>query len=87
MELPATGRAGGIAEALSAREQQGHHHLPRTLGIEGRKLLHLKDEFNPVRELNEQFDGTLSALEKLRLNTTTCCVTTRTSPPNYPACR
>lgn len=41
--------------------------ISRTLGIEGRKLLHPKDEFNPVRELNEQFDGTLSDLEKLRL--------------------
>lgn len=41
--------------------------ISRTLGIEGRKLLRPDDEFDPVKELNEQFDGTLSDVEKLRL--------------------
>lgn len=41
--------------------------ISRTLGIEGRKLLTPDDEFDPVKEINEQCDGTLSELEKLRL--------------------
>lgn len=41
--------------------------ISRTLGIEGRKLLRPDDAFDPVVELNEQCDGTLSAVEKLRL--------------------
>lgn len=38
-----------------------------TLGIEGRKLLTPNDAFDPIKELNEQFDGTLSETEQLRL--------------------
>lgn len=41
--------------------------ISRTLGIEGRKLLTPDDEFDPVKELNEQCDGTLSDPEQLRL--------------------
>jgi superfamily II DNA or RNA helicase len=41
--------------------------ISRTLGIEGRKLLRPDDEFDPVKELNEQCDGTLSDVERLRL--------------------
>jgi len=41
--------------------------ISRTLGIEGRKLLTPDDEFDPVKELNEQCDGTLSETEQLRL--------------------
>ena len=41
--------------------------ISRTLGIEGRKLLTPDDEFDPVKELNEQFDGALSDVEQLRL--------------------
>jgi superfamily II DNA or RNA helicase len=41
--------------------------ISRTLGIEGRKLLKPDDNFDPVKELNEQCDGTLSDVEKLRL--------------------
>ncbi len=41
--------------------------ISRTLGIEGRKLLHPDDAFDPVKELNEQCDGTLSDTERLRL--------------------
>lgn len=41
--------------------------ISRTLGIEGRKLLTPNDEFDPIRELNEQFDGSLSDIEQLRL--------------------
>jgi len=41
--------------------------ISRTLGIEGRQLLTPDDQFDPVRELNEQCDGTLSDIEQLRL--------------------
>ena len=41
--------------------------ISRTLGIEGRKLLTPDDEFDPVKELNEQCDGSLSESENLRL--------------------
>jgi superfamily II DNA or RNA helicase len=41
--------------------------ISRTLGIEGRKLLTPEDEFDPVKELNEQCDGNLSEIEQLRL--------------------
>lgn len=41
--------------------------ISRTLGIEGRKLLTPDDEFDPIKELNEQCDGTLSETEQLRL--------------------
>lgn len=41
--------------------------ISRTLGIEGRKLLTPDDEFDPLKELNEQCDGTMSDTEQLRL--------------------
>jgi len=41
--------------------------ISRTMGIEGRKLLKPDDEFDPVKELNEQCDGHLSDTESLRL--------------------
>ena len=41
--------------------------ISRTLGIEGRQLLTPDDAFDPIREMNEQCDGTLSATEQLRL--------------------
>lgn len=41
--------------------------ISRTLGIEGRKLLTPDDEFDPVKELNEQCDGSMSDTEQLRL--------------------
>lgn len=41
--------------------------ISRTLGIEGRQLLTPDDQFDPIKELNEQCDGTLSATEQLRL--------------------
>jgi len=41
--------------------------ISRTLGIEGRSLLRPDDDFDPIRELNEQCDGTQSEAEKLRL--------------------
>ena len=41
--------------------------ISRTLGIEGRKLLHPDDAFDPVKELNEQCDGSISDIERLRL--------------------
>ncbi len=41
--------------------------ISRTMGIEGRKLLTPDDEFDPIKELNEQCDGQLSDSENLRL--------------------
>ena len=41
--------------------------ISRVLGIEGRQLLTPTDEFDPIKELNEQYDGTLSESEELRL--------------------
>src|SRR5208282_473299 len=41
--------------------------ISRTLGIEGSKLLTPDDEFDPIKELNEQVDGTMSDTEQLRL--------------------
>jgi hypothetical protein len=41
--------------------------ISRTMGIEGRKLLTPDDEFDPVIEMNEQFDGRISDSEQLRL--------------------
>jgi superfamily II DNA or RNA helicase len=41
--------------------------ISRVLGIEGRQLLTPTDEFDPIKELNEQYDGTLSESEGLRL--------------------
>ncbi len=41
--------------------------ISRTLGIEGRTLLTPDDLFDPIRELNQQCDGTLSEVEQLRL--------------------
>lgn len=41
--------------------------ISRTLGIEGKKLLTPDDDFDDVKEINEQCDGILSDVEKLRL--------------------
>ncbi|MCB0786298.1 MAG: DEAD/DEAH box helicase, partial [Flavobacteriales bacterium] len=41
--------------------------ISKTLGIEGRVLLTPDDKYDPVKELNEQFDGVLSDMEGLRL--------------------
>jgi len=41
--------------------------ISRTLGIEGRTLLRPDDDYDPIRELNEQCDGIKSEAEKLRL--------------------
>jgi hypothetical protein len=41
--------------------------ISRTLGIEGRSLLRPDDDFDPIRELNEQCDGAKSDAEVLRL--------------------
>jgi superfamily II DNA or RNA helicase len=41
--------------------------ISRTFGIEGRKLLHPDDEFDPIKELNEQYEGQESESEALRL--------------------
>jgi hypothetical protein len=41
--------------------------ISRTFGIEGRKLLTPDDDFDPVREINEQYEGAESEIESLRL--------------------
>jgi superfamily II DNA/RNA helicase len=41
--------------------------ISKAFGIEGRKLLHPEDDFDPVREINEQFEGEQTASEKLAL--------------------
>lgn len=41
--------------------------ISRTFGIEGRKLLTPDDDFDPIRELNEQYEGTETESEALRL--------------------
>jgi superfamily II DNA or RNA helicase len=41
--------------------------ISRSFGIEGCQLLTPDDAFDPVREINERFDGTLSETEQLRL--------------------
>ena len=41
--------------------------ISRTLGIEGRTLLTPDDDFDPIKEINEQCDGKLSEAEQLRL--------------------
>jgi hypothetical protein len=41
--------------------------ISRVLGIEGRQLLTPDDEFDPIKELNEQYDGILTESERLRL--------------------
>ena len=41
--------------------------ISRTFGIEGRKLLHPDDNFDPIREINERFEGKPSTPEKLAL--------------------
>lgn len=41
--------------------------ISKAFGIEGRKLLHPEDDFDPVKEINEQFEGEQTASEKLIL--------------------
>ena len=41
--------------------------ISRTFGIEGRKLLTPDDEFDPIKEINEQYEGEESDSEALRL--------------------
>lgn len=41
--------------------------ISRSFGIEGRKLLKPDDEFDPVKEINEQFEGQQTETEKLAL--------------------
>ena len=38
--------------------------ISKAFGIEGRKLLNPEDDFDPVKEINEQFEGQQTALEK-----------------------
>ena len=41
--------------------------ISSTLGIEGRKLLHPDDDYDPLREFNASYEGTRTAVEDLHL--------------------
>ena len=41
--------------------------ISKAFGIEGRKLLHPDDAFDPVKEINEQFEGQQTETERLML--------------------
>ena len=41
--------------------------ISKAFGIEGKKLLHPADDFDPVKEFNEQFEGEQTTSEKLAL--------------------
>lgn len=41
--------------------------ISKAFGIEGRKLLRPDDDFDPIKEINEQFEGEQSTSEKLAL--------------------
>ena len=41
--------------------------ISKTFGIEGRKLLRPEDDFDPVKEINEQFEGEQTTSERLAL--------------------
>jgi len=41
--------------------------ISKSFGIEGKQLLSPEDDFDPIKEMNERFDGVMSEVEKLRL--------------------
>src|SRR5207249_2658279 len=41
--------------------------ISKTMGIEGRKLLTPKDEFDALREFNQAYEGTTSTTEAMHL--------------------
>jgi superfamily II DNA/RNA helicase len=53
--------------SLFSRVTQKTVIISRSFGIEGKKLLSPDDDFDPVKEMNERFDGVMSEVEKLRL--------------------
>jgi superfamily II DNA or RNA helicase len=53
--------------ALYGRVNRKTLVISKAFGIEGRKLLHPDDEFDPVKEINEQFEGQQTETEKLML--------------------
>jgi hypothetical protein len=53
--------------ALYGRVNRKTLVISKAFGIEGRKLLRPDDEFDPVKEINEQFDGQQTETEKLML--------------------
>jgi superfamily II DNA or RNA helicase len=53
--------------ALYGRVNRKTLVISKAFGIEGRKLLHPDDEFDPVKEINEQFEGQQTETEKLVL--------------------
>lgn len=53
--------------SLFSRVTQKTVVISRSFGIEGKKLLSPDDDFDPVKEMNERFDGVMSEVEKLRL--------------------
>jgi superfamily II DNA or RNA helicase len=53
--------------ALYGRVNRKTLVISKAFGIEGRKLLRPDDEFDPVKEINEQFEGQQTETEKLML--------------------
>ncbi|MES5814861.1 helicase-related protein [Pseudoxanthomonas sp. Soil82] len=53
--------------SLFSRVTQKTVMISRSFGIEGKQLLSPDDDFDPVKEMNERFDGVMSEVEKLRL--------------------
>jgi hypothetical protein len=53
--------------SLFSRVTQKTVVISRSFGIEGRMLLTPDDTFDPVKEMNERFDGVMTDIERLRL--------------------
>lgn len=53
--------------SLFSRVTQKTVVISRSFGIEGKQLLSPDDDFDPIKEMNERFDGVMSEVEKLRL--------------------
>jgi len=58
-----------LNDLLRLYERVAHKTLriSRTFGVEGRKLLRPDDDYNALREFNEQYEGTTSPVEAMHL--------------------
>ena len=52
---------------LYSRVTQKTLLISKTMGIEGRKLLHPDDDYEALKEFNQAYEGTASALEEMHL--------------------
>lgn len=59
--------------SLFSRVTQKTVVISRSFGIEGRQLLTPDDTFDPIKEMNERFDGVMSDTERLRLEYNELC--------------